>query len=120
MTAPEAFTTASKQPLTTGRRPDMIGIRAFLSSKRRLRMTPPPFRYPTRACEGQSSPAALPALQRLHQRLRLGRIPFGAALDSGHFAPILVDHQSHRQSERLAVLMQGLERIPARIQIAGE
>ena len=26
MTAPEAFTTASKQPLTTGRRPDMTGI----------------------------------------------------------------------------------------------
>ena len=26
MTAPEAFTTASKQPLTTGRRPDMTAI----------------------------------------------------------------------------------------------
>ena len=30
MTAPEAFTTASKQPLTTGRRPDMAAICAFL------------------------------------------------------------------------------------------
>ena len=29
MTAPEAFTTASKQPLTTGRRPDMAAICAF-------------------------------------------------------------------------------------------
>jgi len=29
MTAPEAFTTASKQPLTTGRRPDMTGICAL-------------------------------------------------------------------------------------------
>jgi hypothetical protein len=26
MTAPETFTTASKQPLTKGRRPDMAGI----------------------------------------------------------------------------------------------
>ena len=30
MTAPEAFTTASKQPLTTGRRPDMAAICAKL------------------------------------------------------------------------------------------
>jgi hypothetical protein len=29
MTAPETFTTASKQPLTTGRRPDMTAICAF-------------------------------------------------------------------------------------------
>ena len=29
MTALETFTTASKQPLTTGRRPDMAGICAF-------------------------------------------------------------------------------------------
>src|ERR1700722_10088242 len=30
MTAPETFTAASKQPLTTGRRPDMTGICALL------------------------------------------------------------------------------------------
>jgi hypothetical protein len=29
MTAPEMFTIASKQPLTTGRRPDMTAIGAF-------------------------------------------------------------------------------------------
>ena len=31
MTAPEAFTTASKQPLTTGRRPDMAAICGYCS-----------------------------------------------------------------------------------------
>jgi hypothetical protein len=36
MTAPEAFTTASKQPLTTGRRPDMAAMRAFGTFARRL------------------------------------------------------------------------------------
>jgi hypothetical protein len=29
MTAPETFTAASKQPLTTGRRPDMTAVCAF-------------------------------------------------------------------------------------------
>ena len=36
MTALETFTTASKRPLTTGRRPDMTAIRAFETSRRRL------------------------------------------------------------------------------------
>ena len=39
MTAPEAFTTASKQPLTTGRRPDMTAICAFETFERRLEST---------------------------------------------------------------------------------
>jgi hypothetical protein len=39
MTAPETFTTASKQPLTTGRRPDMTGICAFETFERRLEST---------------------------------------------------------------------------------
>src|SRR5580704_13978474 len=86
MTALETFTTASKQPLTTGHRPDMTAICAFRPSKPRLRTTLSPVPdMPTRARKRQSP---LPALQRLDQRLRFRRIPFRAALDSGDFAPI--------------------------------
>jgi hypothetical protein len=39
MTALETFTTASKQPLTTGRRPDMTAIGAKETFKRPLEST---------------------------------------------------------------------------------
>jgi hypothetical protein len=73
-----------------------------------------PWRHP------QVDRPALPALQRGDQSLRLGRIPLGAALDRGELAAVLVDDQGHRQPEGLAVLVQGLEGIPARIRVARE
>src|SRR5271169_2269087 len=60
----------------------------------------------------------LPAFQRPDERLRLGRIPFHAALDGADFAPVLVDDQSDRQSERLAVPSQGFEDVATRIGVS--